>query len=112
MTFTALVAREDAVAFETLSDSDLPAEGVLVDVAFSSLNYKDALAVTRRGKIVRRFPMILGIDLAGTTADGQQVLAVGQGLGESEPGGYTARQRVKADALVPLLAGMTLEQSM
>ena len=112
MTFSALVAREDSVSFETLSDADLLAEGTLIDVAYSSLNYKDALAVTRRGKIVRRFPMILGIDLAGTTESGEQVVAVGQGLGESEPGGYTTRQRVHADALVPLPEGMTLEQSM
>jgi putative YhdH/YhfP family quinone oxidoreductase len=112
MPFQSLVAREDSVAFETLTESDLPNDGVLVDVAYSSLNYKDALAVTRRGKIVRRFPMILGIDLAGTTESGEAVLAVGQGLGESDPGGYTTRQRVRADALVPLPDGMTLEQSM
>jgi len=120
MTFNALVAREEQVAFETLSDADLPAAGITVDIAFSSLNYKDALAVTRRGRIVRRFPMVLGIDLAGTVAasdtpefaTGQQVLAVGQGLGESEWGGYTQRERVSADALIPLPQGMTLEQSM
>ncbi|MEA2465264.1 MAG: acrylyl-CoA reductase, partial [Acidobacteriota bacterium] len=72
----------------------------------------DALAVTRRGKIVRRFPMILGIDLAGTTESGEKVLAVGQGLGESEWGGYTQRERVREDALVPLPDGMSLEQAM
>jgi acrylyl-CoA reductase (NADPH) len=120
MTFSALVARETAVALEALSDDDLPTGGVTVDVAYSSLNYKDALAVTRRGRIVRRFPMVLGIDLAGTVAasddtafaPGANVVAVGQGLGESEWGGYTQRQRVKPDALVPLPRGMTLEQSM
>jgi acrylyl-CoA reductase (NADPH) len=110
MTITALVAREDSVAFEELEE--LPPGDVTVDVAYSSLNYKDGLAVTRRGKIVRRFPMVLGIDLAGTTESGEQVLATGQGLGESEPGGYTRRQRVRADVLVPVPAGMTLEQSM
>jgi acrylyl-CoA reductase (NADPH) len=110
MTFKALVAREDAVAFEELDE--LPREGVTLDVAYSSLNYKDALAVTRRGKIVRKFPMILGIDLAGTTESGEQVLAVGQGLGESEWGGYTTRARVREDALVPLPEGMSLEQAM
>jgi acrylyl-CoA reductase (NADPH) len=110
MTFNALVAREDSVAFEQLDD--LPPGEVAVDVAYSSLNYKDALAVTRRGKIVRKFPMVLGIDLAGTTESGDKVLAVGQGLGESEWGGYTQRERVRADALVPLPDGMTLEQSM
>ncbi len=110
MTFKALVARENAVAFEELEE--LPPDGVTVDVAYSSLNYKDALAVTRRGKIVRKFPMILGIDLAGTTESGEQVLAVGQGLGESEWGGYTTRERVREDALVPVPEGMSLEQAM
>jgi acrylyl-CoA reductase (NADPH) len=110
MTFKALVARENAVAFEELEE--LPPDGVTIDVAYSSLNYKDALAVTRRGKIVRRFPMILGIDLAGTTESGEQVLAVGQGLGESEWGGYTQRERVREDALVSLPEGMSLEQAM
>lgn len=120
MNIRALVAHEDRVAFESLAESDLPPHGVTVDVAYSSLNYKDALAVTRRGRIVRRYPMVLGIDLAGTVASssdptfapGANVLAVGQGLGESEPGGYTSRQRVQPDALVPLPAGMSLEQAM
>jgi acrylyl-CoA reductase (NADPH) len=110
MTFKALVARENAVAFEEVEE--LPPDGVTIDVAYSSLNYKDALAVTRRGKIVRKFPMILGIDLAGTTESGEQVLAVGQGLGESEWGGYTQRERVREDALVPVPEGMSLEQAM
>jgi acrylyl-CoA reductase (NADPH) len=110
MTFNALVARENGVALEQLDD--LPDEGVALDVAYSSLNYKDALAVTRRGKIVRRFPMVLGIDVAGTTESGEQLLAVGQGLGESEWGGYSQRTRVREDALVPLPAGMSLEQAM
>lgn len=110
MTFKALVAREDAVAFEELDE--LPHDGVAVDVAYSSLNYKDALAVTRRGRIVRKFPMVLGIDLAGTTDSGEHVLAVGQGLGESEWGGYAQRATVREDALVPVPAGMSLEQAM
>lgn len=120
MTFSALVARETSVAFEELTDEDLPKSGVTVDVAYSSLNYKDALAVTRRGKIVRKFPMVLGIDLAGTVTasddpafvPGMQVLGTGQGLGESDWGGYTKRQRVRADAIVPVPQGMTLEQAM
>lgn len=120
MTFQALVARETSVAFEDITDDDLPKTGVTVDIAYSSLNYKDALAVTRRGKIVRKFPMVLGIDLAGTVTasddpeftPGMKVLATGQGLGESDWGGYTTCQRVRADALVPLPDGMSLEQSM
>lgn len=124
MTFNALVARETAdgyaATFEQLTDADLPAGEVTVDVAYSSLNYKDALAVTGRGRIIRRFPMVPGIDLAGTVAasshpaftPGMKVLATGQGLGESDWGGYSQRQRVSADALVPLPATMTLEQAM
>jgi acrylyl-CoA reductase (NADPH) len=120
MTFQALVARENSVSFETLTDDDLPQSGVTVEVAYSSLNYKDALATTRRGRIARKFPMVLGIDLAGTVVasddaafpTGAKVLAVGQGLGESEWGGYTQRERVRADALVPLPDGLSLEQSM
>lgn len=112
MSFPALVARESAVAFEDLDDAQLP-EGVLVDVAYSSLNYKDALAITRRGRIVRRFPTVLGIDLAGTVAEtGERVVAHGQGLGELDWGGYTRRERVRADALVPVPDGMSLEQAM
>lgn len=125
MTFRALIARETdngkyTTAFENLEDSDLQQGEVTVDVAYSSLNYKDALAVTGRGKIIRRFPMVLGIDLAGTVVEsttddfqpGDRVLATGQGLGEQDWGGYTKRQRVRADALVPLPEGLTLEQSM
>jgi putative YhdH/YhfP family quinone oxidoreductase len=120
MSFQALVAHEDRVSFEQFTDDDLPNHAVTVDVAYSSLNYKDALAVTRRGKIVRRFPMVLGIDLAGTVvasedpefAPGDRVVGHGQGLGESDWGGYTQRQRVRADAIVHLPEGISLEQSM
>jgi acrylyl-CoA reductase (NADPH) len=125
MTFTALIAREGeakgsyTTAIEQLDDSELKGE-VLVDVAYSSLNYKDALAVTGRGKIIRKFPMVLGIDLAGTVVEsstdefkpGDHVLATGQGLGELEWGGYSQRQRVRADALVPVPEGMSLERAM
>lgn len=124
MSFHALLAREREggydVSLETLDDDALQRGEVTVDVAYSSLNYKDALAVTAKGRIIRRFPMVLGIDLAGTVVasdspdyqPGDHVLAVGQGLGESDWGGYAQRQRVKADALVPLPEGLTLEQSM
>lgn len=120
MSFSALVAHEDRVAFESLTDDDLPKNAVTVEVAYSSLNYKDALAVTRRGRIVRRFPMVLGIDLAGTVvasedpefSPGDRVVGHGQGLGENDWGGYTKRQRVHADAIVHLPDGISLEQSM
>ena len=56
-------------AIKDLTDADLPDEPVLVDVTHSTLNYKDGLAVTGKGKIVRKFPMVCGIDLAGTVAE-------------------------------------------
>lgn len=124
MSFRAFVARESkgryAAALEELRDDDLPPHEVLVEVAWSSLNYKDALAVTGRGRIVRRFPMVLGIDLAGRVISsespdfqrGDLVLAVGQGLGESDWGGFSQRQRVRADALLALPADLSLDQSM
>ena len=124
MTFQALLARDTGgykTSIEQLTDDNLPREGeVLVDVAYSSLNYKDALAVTGKGRIVRRFPMVLGIDLAGTVVEsssdefkpGDRVVGHGQGLGESDWGGYSQRERVHADAIVPLPDGVSLEQAM
>src|SRR5687767_171342 len=125
MTFRALIARETAggytTSLEQLSDDDLPRDGeVTVDVQYSSLNYKDALAVTGRGKIIRRFPMVPGIDMAGTVMEsttgefkpGDRVIGLAHGLGETEWGGYTERQRVRANVLVPLPQGVSLEQSM
>ncbi|HET8798204.1 MAG TPA: MDR family oxidoreductase [Thermoanaerobaculia bacterium] len=116
----ALMARENGVAFEELTDGDLPQGGVTVDVAYSSLNYKDGLAVTGRGRIVRKFPMVLGIDLAGTVVGsdtgefqpGDRILGTGQGLGEAIWGGYTQRMRVPADAIVKVPEGLSLEQAM
>lgn len=126
-TFRAVYAEQGegksySVSTRELTLADLPQQpnDVLIEVACSSLNYKDGLAVTGRGKIIRKFPMVLGIDVAGTVlasrsdefAPGDQVLAVGQGLGELVWGGYTQRLRVASDALVRLPRGLTLEQSM
>lgn len=116
----ALIARENGVSFEQIPDDELPKGGVTVDVAYSSLNYKDGLAVTGRGRIVRKFPMVLGIDLAGTVVDsdteefqpGDRVLGTGQGLGELIWGGYAQRARVPADAIVPVPEELSLEQAM
>ena len=115
----ALVARsQNEVAFEDITD--LPPNDVLIDVAYSSLNYKDGLAVTGRGKIIRRFPMVVGIDLAGTVVEsstdefkaGDRVVGHGQGLGETDWGGYAQRERVRADAIVKIPDGVTLEDAM
>lgn len=123
-TFPALVARQQnggySVNLETLRADDLPPAEVLVDVAASSLNYKDALAVTARGRIIRKFPMVLGIDLAGTVLEsstgefkpGDRVVGVGQSLGESDWGGYSGLQRVRASTIVPLPSTLSFEESM
>jgi acrylyl-CoA reductase (NADPH) len=103
-----------------LETSDLPAGEVLVNVAYSSLNYKDGLAVTGTGKIIRNFPMVPGIDFAGTVAEstaerfqpGDQVILTGWGVGEQHWGGYAQQARVKADWLVAMPAGLDARKAM
>jgi len=103
-----------------LTDADLPPEQVLVAVDYSSLNYKDGLAVTGKGKIVRRFPLVPGIDLAGTVLEsassayrsGDRVVLTGWGVGESFWGGYAQRARVKAEWLTPLPDSLGTRQAM
>lgn len=93
---------------------------VTIEVHYSSVNYKDALAATGRGKILKHFPLNGGIDVAGIVLEssdprfqpGQEVLANGMGLGESFDGGYSEVLRVHADSVVPLPKGMTLRESM
>lgn len=103
-----------------LPGESLPPGDVTIAVEYSSLNYKDGLAVTGTGKIIREFPMVPGIDLAGTieasTDDawqvGERVAVTGWGIGERYWGGYTQKNRVKAGSLVRLPAGMTSKQAM
>ena len=97
-----------------LHDQDLPAGDVLVQVDYSSINYKDAMAVTGKGKIVRQFPMVPGMDFAGTVLEsnvpayhpGDKVVLTGWSVGERFWGGYSQKQRVKAEWLVPMAKGM------
>lgn len=97
-----------------LQDDDLPAGEVMVQVDYSSINYKDAMAVTGKGKIVRQFPMVPGIDFAGTVLEslsdsyqpGDKVVLTGWGVGERFWGGYSQKQRVKAEWLVPMAPGL------
>jgi putative YhdH/YhfP family quinone oxidoreductase len=103
----------------TLRDSDLPADGVLVDVEWSSVNYKDSLASIPTGRVARISPIVPGIDLSGTLAEdageiraGTAVLAHGYEIGVSRNGGYAARARVPPNWLVPLPAGLTLRDAM
>lgn len=123
-TFKALVLRQadkqTVARLETLSTADLPDGDVLVAVEYSGLNYKDGLAVTGKGKIVRRFPLVPGIDLAGTVLEsaspdykpGDKVVLTGWGVGERYWGGYSQRQRVRSDWLVPLPSGLDTRQAM
>jgi putative YhdH/YhfP family quinone oxidoreductase len=93
---------------------------VVIKVAYSSINYKDALAGTGQGKILRRFPLNGGIDAAGEVAHsdhpqfrpGDAVLVTGCGLSETRDGGYSQYLRVNADMVVPLPKGLSLAQSM
>ncbi|MDP8981678.1 MAG: oxidoreductase [Acidobacteriota bacterium] len=124
MAFKGLVLEQNdgttTASVREISIGELPAGDVLVKVAYSSLNYKDGLAVTGRGKVIRQFPMVPGIDLAGVVEQssssafqpGDAVVATGWGLGEQHWGGYAQYARVNAGWLVPLPAGFSLEQSM
>lgn len=120
-TFNAIYASEPGpAALRQLSDDDLPDGDVTVDVTWSSLNYKDGLAVAGRGKVMRSHPMVAGIDLAGVVAAsdspdwnaGDEVLVTGWGLSESHPGGFTQRQRVRSQWLTAKPEGLTLQQTM
>jgi acrylyl-CoA reductase (NADPH) len=103
-----------------LNDDDLPAGDVLVAVDYSSLNYKDGLAITGKGKIVRNWPMVPGIDLSGSVlesdssdyAAGDQVVLTGWSVGEKYWGGYSQRQRVQSRWLVPLPNGLDAQRAM
>lgn len=105
---------------EQLSIDDLSEGDVVIRVKYSSVNYKDALAGTGKAQILRRSPLVGGIDLAGevvesTSGDfvqGDQVLVNGSGLSEVHDGGYAEFARVPADWVVPLPAGLTLPQTM
>lgn len=119
--YPAVVLGEEAPAqIVQLTDDDLPAGEVTVDVAYSTLNYKDGLAVSGKGKIARSVPMTCGIDFAGTVsasddsayAVGDEVVVTGWGLSETHPGGYTQRQRVPASFLVKKPAAFSLQQTM
>ena len=114
------VAGKTQAHIQALTTDDLPAGDVLIAVDYSSLNYKDGLAVTGTGKIIRDFPMVPGIDLAGSVLEsndtrykvGDQVIVTGWGVGERYWGGYAQQARVKADWLVPLPNGLSTQQAM
>ena len=113
-TFHALVARQDGdritASVETLSQSDLPPGEVTIRVLYSSVNYKDALALTPKGGVVRDYPIVPGIDLTGEVVEsqspdfsvGDQVLAHGYQIGTGHHGGYAEYARLPADQVVAL----------
>lgn len=123
-TFRALIIVDHegkpAAEFRELTLADLPDHEVLVEVAFSTLNYKDGLAVSGKGRIARRLPMVAGIDIAGTVVEsrspewkpGDKVIVNGWGLSETEWGGYTRFQRLKPQWLTRLPDAFTMEQAM
>lgn len=106
--------------FTTLDESRLDTGSVTIRVAYSSVNYKDALAATGAGKIIRRFPCVGGIDLSGTviaSADprfniGDSVIATSFDIGVAHHGGYAEIARVPGDWVVPLPAGLSLYDAM
>jgi len=122
--FNALVLREAegkvSAAVEQLTTAELPQGEVLVKVNYSSINYKDAMAVTGTGKIIRKFPMVPGIDLAGTVVEssgnqfqpGEQVVLTGWSVGERYWGGYSQMQRLQAEWLLPLPDAISQHQAM
>jgi len=103
-----------------IDESQLSAGDVTVRVEYSTLNYKDALAITGKAPVVRQFPMVPGIDFAGTVEhssnpsykSGDKVLLNGWGVGESHWGGLSQLARIKADWLIPLPAALTARQAM
>ncbi|TCZ66545.1 acrylyl-CoA reductase (NADPH) [Roseicella aquatilis] len=106
-------------AFRDFAESELPEGDVLLRVTHSTVNYKDGLAVTGKAPVVRRFPMVPGIDLIGVVEEsanpavkaGDRVVLNGWGVGETHCGAYAPRARVKADWLVPLPAGLASEEA-
>lgn len=105
---------------ETLTLDGLNPGEVVIKTAYSSVNYKDALAGTGEGKILRRFPLVGGIDVAGHVVastdpafkEGDAVLVTGCGLSETRDGGYAEYARLEAQWVIPLPAGLSLRESM
>ncbi|WP_299975696.1 MDR family oxidoreductase [uncultured Pseudoteredinibacter sp.] len=117
-----LIKTEDAVNIEIndINESQLPDGEVLVDVDYSSLNYKDSLALNGRLPSIRNYPMVPGIDFAGTVIEssseafsaGDKVVLNGWGVGENHWGGYAQKARVQASQLVALPEAFTTRQAM
>lgn len=119
-----LVSRDEdkkqSVNIVELNDADLMEGDVTVSVEATTINYKDGLAITGKGPVVRHWPMVPGIDLVGTVTDtsssdfskGDKVLLNGFGVGEAHWGAYAGRARLKSDWLIPLPKNITALQAM
>jgi len=123
-TFKAFLARQTdgkfSAGIEQVDRSEMTPGEVLIRVACSSLNYKDGLAVTGKPGVIRKFPMVPGVDLAGTVEEssspafkpGDQVAVTGCGTSETFWGGYAEYARIDAEYIVPVPHGLTLVQAM
>jgi acrylyl-CoA reductase (NADPH) len=119
-TFTAFRIHEQRAGIEQLQLADLAPGDVTIRVHWSGINYKDALAGTGKGRILRRFPLVGGVDLAGVVtastaagiAVGEQVLVTGCGLSETRDGGYAQFARVPAEAVVKLPPSLGMREAM
>ncbi len=122
--FNAIMIEKDeagqTVGLQSVEESALPDGDVLVDVDYSTINYKDALAITNSAPIVRSYPLVPGIDFAGTVSSsnhadykaGDKVILNGWGVGEQYWGGLAQKAKVNGDFLVPLPSGFTTRQAM
>ncbi|MFT5062705.1 MAG: acrylyl-CoA reductase (NADPH) [Gammaproteobacteria bacterium] len=105
---------------ESISLDDLTPGGVVIKAAYSDINYKDALAITGAGRIMRNLPRVAGIDVSGTVhssnddryAVGDEVLVTGCNIGEIYDGGFAEYVRVAADSVIPLPEGLSLRDAM
>jgi acrylyl-CoA reductase (NADPH) len=124
MTFRAVRAEKtdagQVVKFVDMDESELMDGDVTIRVTHSTVNYKDGLTLSGKSPVIRRFPMVLGVDLAGIVessrrsdfAPGDEVVLTGYGLSETHFGGYAERARVNGDWLVKLPTGLTRAQAM
>lgn len=122
--FKAILVKKDDQGYRAelteLDEASLPEGDVKVRVLYSTLNYKDGLAITGKGPVVRNFPMVPGIDFAGEVVEssssdfkaGDMVLLNGWGVGEGHWGGLSQMARVKAEWLIPLPKGFTAKQAL
>src|ERR1700681_3410973 len=123
-TFKALLVTQNdgksSASIQELQRDAIPPGEVLVRVAYSSLNYKDGLAVTGKPGVIRKYPMVPGVDLAGTVEEssspnfkaGDKVVVTGCGTSETLWGGYSQYARLAAEYVVPLPSGFNSQQAM